>query len=408
MRGLTDAETFAALDRRLDPASHAPLAVAYSGGSDSLALLLAACEWAQAHGRRVLALTVDHGLNPLSAEWTRHCAGVAAGLGAGFQALRWEGDKPATGLPAAARAARHALLAEAARAAGARVLLMGHTADDRLEAALMRREGSTVPTPREWAPSPAWPQGRGLFILRPLLTQRRSDLRGLLAAGEWDWIDDIANFNPVFARARARHALSRDARPPPLAAEPRFDIAFEAGEDGVIRLPRTAPAAVLAAACLCAAGTVRPPRGVRLQRLAERLAAPGPVTATLCGARIEADDEDVRICRDAGETARGGMPPLALVPGNVAIWDGRYEIGADAPGLTVRPMKGLAAGLSSLERPCLLRVPAAARGALPVVVNPSGTMICPIFAEAPGVRLRALSGERFRAAIGLVDRESRA
>lgn len=143
MRGL-DAQVAAVLDRRLLAASQRPIALGLSGGGDSLALLLMAHTWAQAHGRRLLVLTVDHGLNPQSAAWTNACAARAERLGAEFQALDWTGPKPATGLPAAARAARHRLLADAARGAGARVLLLGHTADDGLEAQAMRRAGSTA------------------------------------------------------------------------------------------------------------------------------------------------------------------------------------------------------------------------------------------------------------------------
>jgi tRNA(Ile)-lysidine synthase len=76
----------------------------------------------------VVSLTVDHQLQPASAAWTADAVAKARALGAEARALAWTGDKPATGLSAAARAARHALLADAARAAGARVLLLGHTA----------------------------------------------------------------------------------------------------------------------------------------------------------------------------------------------------------------------------------------------------------------------------------------
>ena len=195
---------FAILDRRLRAASPAPLAVALSGGGDSLALLLLVKAWARARARRVCALTVDHRLNPDSADWTAFCGETAARLGVDFQALAWTGEKPATGLPAAARAARHALLADAARDAGAKVLLMGHTADDLAESAAMREDGSTVADAREWSPSPAWPEGRDLFILRPLLGVSRAALRAHLREAGETWIDDPANDDVRFARARAR------------------------------------------------------------------------------------------------------------------------------------------------------------------------------------------------------------
>jgi tRNA(Ile)-lysidine synthase len=64
------------------------------------------------------------------------------------------------------------------------VILMGHTADDRLEARAMRADGSTTPDPRAWSPSPAWPEGRGIFLLRPLLGLRRGEIRGWRDGGE--------------------------------------------------------------------------------------------------------------------------------------------------------------------------------------------------------------------------------
>jgi tRNA(Ile)-lysidine synthase len=199
----------AALDRRLRLGATAPLAVGFSGGGDSLALLILALDWARAHGRPVVSLTVDHQLNPASAGWTAEALAKARALGAEARALAWTGPKPTSGLSAAARAARHALLAQAAREAGAAVLLLGHTADDLAEAALMRAQGSTVPDPRGWSPSPAWPEGRGVFVLRPLLAARRGDLRDWLAARGETWLDDPANDDPRSARARARRDLQQ-------------------------------------------------------------------------------------------------------------------------------------------------------------------------------------------------------
>ncbi|MBI5939876.1 MAG: tRNA lysidine(34) synthetase TilS [Caulobacterales bacterium] len=423
---------FPILDRRLRSASPAPLAVGLSGGGDSLALLLVTRAWAQAHGRRIIALTVDHGLNPDSAGWTRFCSETAERLDVGFRALRWTGDKPATGLPAAARAARHALLADAAREAGAKVLLLGHTADDLTESAAMRAEGSTVPDAREWSPSPAWPEGRDVFLLRPLLAVGRAALRDYLREIGETWIDDPANENVRFARARARTALSSPRRGEGDPAEQGGG--GSAGDDGsilnsgpsgkphaapsttlcVVPLPtmwgglvlaRSATPSTVAMAALCAAGTARPPRGDSLAQLARRLRDGEPFVITLAGARIEADGGGITVMRDAGEIRRDGLAPLPLSPGESVVWDGRFEITTDRADMAVRPLAGLATKLPAAQRTRLKAIPAAARPTLPVLVRHDGAASCPILAEPPPVRVRALAVTRFEAATGCVDSE---
>ena len=103
------------LDRRLLRDRDRPITIGLSGGGDSVALTVIANNWARRTGRTLLILTVDHGLQPQSPAWTQACAELAARLGHPFRALTWAGEKPSTGLPAAARAARHRLLAESAR-----------------------------------------------------------------------------------------------------------------------------------------------------------------------------------------------------------------------------------------------------------------------------------------------------
>lgn len=402
---LTDVH--AILDRRLRPGSRRPLAVAFSGGGDSLALLLAASDWAMAAGRDLLALTVDHRLQPDSGAWTRACAATAARLGLAFRALDWTEEKPATGLAAAARAARHRLLADAARAAGASVILMGHTADDILEARLMRARGSTTPEPREWSPSPVWPEGRGVFLLRPLLGLRRAEIRdGLRVRGE-SWLDDPANESPLSARAQARRDIAGRGGGPTVSPEAaaaealaracRQDAAagLYAPRADVTAAPRAVAARFLSAACLSAAGTSRPPPREAVMRLAERLAGPGGFATTLAGARIEADGDEVRFLREAGEAARGGLQPMTLVAGETAVWDGRFQITAGRQ-MEVRGAAGLRSGLSPADQHLLAALPASARDTAPVVVGEDG----PRLADATPLAL-----DRLLAACGAVDME---
>jgi tRNA(Ile)-lysidine synthase len=128
------------------------------------------------------------------------------------------------------------------------------------------------------------------------------------------------------------------------------------------------------------------------------------VRATLCGAKIIADDDIVLIVRDAGETARGGLARMALPAGEAAVWDGRFELIADRPGLVAGPLAGWAARLSSAEQRALAAVPAPVRPALPAVFEPGGAVTCPILAGG-AVRARDLVHGRTRAACGAISKE---
>ncbi len=415
-RGLTLAPPSLEGLERLNAPDRPPIALALSGGGDSLALLHLAKAWADQAGRSLIALTVDHGLNPASAGWMWFAAERAQRLGVRHQTLRWLGVKPSTGLPAAARAARHALLAEAARAAGARVVLMAHTADDLMEAQLMRAMGASAPSPRLWSPSPAWPEGRGIFLLRPLLGQRRAVLRALLERLGETWIDDPANDDPRFSRTLARRRLAVCPAPDvsavfPFSPPPDLGQVRE-GSGGDLALPRQALVAappegrrrLLGALALCAAGTTRPPATTALDRLAERLGH-GDFTATLAGCRIETRGEQVMFCRETGERARGGLRPIDL-PRGESVFDGRFAITACDDGYRATALAGLASRLDPAQRHALSGLPAAVRGALPAIVSPSGGVSCPVLAPDDAVSAAPLSYARLRAALGAVEDES--
>jgi tRNA(Ile)-lysidine synthase len=411
--------------RRLDPASRAPVAVAFSGGGDSLALLLVARAWAAACGRPVLALHVDHGLQTQSGAWAARAQAMADRLEVPLRVLRWQGPKPASGLPAAARAARHGLLAEAARGAGAQVLLVGHTLDDQLENTVMRGAGAPVGPLREWSPSPAWPQGRGLFLCRPLLAARRAALRAWLSAEGLDWIDDPANADLRYARARARARLgvdeavtaalapSPDIRALASACTPTPWGGFVIDRAALLSAPAPQALRMLQAALACASGAEALARPARARDLVQRLHAGEAFIATLAGARLEAAGAIV-ICREAGEAARGGLQPLTLEPGRPAVWDGRFDITVGEPGWTVLALSGQAARLDDVDRARLRTIPAAARPSMPVLRRPdalAGVVRLALGGRddhigATGGRFRSLGGERFAGAAGLVAGES--
>jgi len=406
-----------AFGRQLNGPAGAPLVVALSGGGDSVALLHLAKAWADRAGRQLVALTVDHGLQSASQDWNRFAAERAARLGVPHRVLPWLGDKPERGLPAAARAARHALLADAARATGARVILLGHTADDLLEAEAMRAAGANAPSPRTWSPSPAWPEGRGVFLLRPLLGHRRAELRAWLADIGETWIEDPANDDPRFARTLARRRLSRSpGTPPPVVdARPRWPglDSVREGVGGELTAPRAVLVAagpsdahaVIGALALCAAGTTRPPAAASLDRIIRRLRQGERFTASLAGARIEALGEAVLFCREAGERTRRDLRVVPLPLGE-SVFDGRFELCARADGYSIDGLRGHAARLPADERARLGQVPPAARGALPAVISPAGEAACPALSRSGAATARSLTRQRFCATLGDVQGEA--
>lgn len=193
------------LGRPLDPAE--PLAVAVSGGPDSLGLLLlaqAACS------RGVRALTVDHGWRPESAAEAAAVARLCAARGIEHATLRWTGATPAASRQAAARAARYRLLGDWCRASGVRHLATAHHADDQAETLLMRlARGAGVGGLSAIRPVRRL-QG-GIILLRPLLGRRKTELAAIVAAAGLTAADDPSNVDPRYDRTRARALLAREA-----------------------------------------------------------------------------------------------------------------------------------------------------------------------------------------------------
>jgi tRNA(Ile)-lysidine synthase len=336
-------------------------------------------------------------------------------MGVDHRVLNWEGPKPVSGVASAARRARHRLIAEAARAAGACVIQMGHTADDIMEATLMSREGGQVSAPRVWSPSPVWPDGRDLFIVRPLLGARRSAIRAWLSALGETWIDDPANDDIRQPRALARSRLTSLATPL-LSNSRTTDLtallgATQVGPAGEFRLERAVLTEArgadlfLAAAIASVSGTERPPRGSAVRRLRARLNRPDDLVATLAGARIAARGSILTIVRETGDQRTRPAPRLEIEPGQTDIYDGRFEVSARAGDLVLRPLSGLANHLESTIRRRVALVAPTARPSLPALVDGAGRVTCPTLTPDPRVQLRCLASARLAGACGAVSRE---
>ena len=180
------------------------LLLAVSGGPDSLALMWLAARWRRvlARGPRLIAVTVDHGLRPESAREARDVKRLAKELDLLHRTLRWTGAKPKTGLPAAARAARYRLLAQAAQANGATHILTAHTRDDQAETLLMRMlRGSGIAGLAAMARET---EREGVWLARPLLDIPKSQLIATLKRAKIAFADDPTNRDTAFTRPRLR------------------------------------------------------------------------------------------------------------------------------------------------------------------------------------------------------------
>lgn len=298
------------LDALLSPLLHDPRGVvlAVSGGPDSTALM-----GALAGREGVRVATVDHGLRPSARAEADEVARQAEALGLPHRILAWDGPKPRAGLQAAARAARYRLLAEFARAVGASHVVTAHTRDDQAETVLLRlAAGSGV---AGLAAMRGLSDLDGLVLARPFLDVPKARLVATCRARGWAFVEDPANADPRFARARlraARAALAAegltDARLATLAQRAaRADDALEAAAaeasgrlwdagaldgPGLLVLPEAVALRVVARA-LAAAVPGPPPRLERLERLVlaellPALAAGQAIRRSLAGALVSA------------------------------------------------------------------------------------------------------------------------
>lgn len=185
------------------PPDQQAIAVAVSGGGDSLALL----HLAHLAGSRVQAVTVDHGLRAGAAAEVALVAARCAEWGIPHQVLVWDhGGQIAGNLMAAARAARYALMADWARGAGVGTVWLAHTADDQAEGFLMAlARGAGLDGLSGMRGE--WMSG-GVCFVRPLLGVSRQALRDHLTAAGLAWAEDPSNTNDRFARSRIRKALA--------------------------------------------------------------------------------------------------------------------------------------------------------------------------------------------------------
>lgn len=197
--------SFARLMTPFEPFERAPtLAIAVSGGRDSLALAVLAHDWAIQRGGRIVGLIVDHALRPEAAAEAASTLAALACRGIEGKVLTWADAKPASGVQQSARAARYRLLRDECRRRGILHLLLGHQADDQAETVSMRAQRRSGPD--GLAGMAALVEQPEVRLLRPLLGIPRSRLTATLVERGVRWLDDPSNADPRFERARLRAA----------------------------------------------------------------------------------------------------------------------------------------------------------------------------------------------------------
>jgi len=331
----------AAIDRFLASLkTPARILVAISGGSDSSGLLLLLHEALKAAPDLSISLcaaTVDHALRRESADEASRVATLCASIGILHRTIVWQGEKPKTGILAAAREARYGLLAEAAEAFDADIIVTGHTLDDQRETLHMRgMRTEQIST----GIADAVLFDRRFWILRPLLFSTRADIRRFLAARSVAWIDDPSNEDVKYERVRTRRQLSTEGAADTdifRAWEERLALSSDGAEwlhrhfrlhggllgqvmPGGLRQHRRILDYALGRLTAVFGGQPFVPGRKQMERLLAFTTGGKPGRMTVGRVVFDLRRDGLYLARESR-----GILPLVLQSGETGVWDGRFE-----------------------------------------------------------------------------------
>ncbi len=319
----------------------ARLLVAISGGSDSTGLLIALHHAASQPDcpHSLMAATVDHALRAGSADEAQAVARLCATRGIPHRTLTWNGAKPATGIPVAAREARYRLLADAAADFGATAIITGHTADDQDETIAMRAARADDDSIGLSGMASATLYDRRIWVLRPFLSVRRAAIRDYLGRAGLGWIDDPSNVDRRYERVRIRQDRSSAA---PLSADEAAVRRRHLSEAAAGLIERYAtlhagclvvlsPAALeadpadlrhaLATLVAIAGGRPHRPGTAVMDSLMRLVAAKKPGRMTLARALVQCRRDGLYLMREIRDVLPHPVPAHSSL-----LWDGRYRI----------------------------------------------------------------------------------
>ncbi len=323
------------------------LAVAVSGGADSLCLALLTNQIAD-----IAALIVDHGLRPESTTEANAVQQQLIQRGIEAEVLTWRAEeKPTSNIQAAAREARYKLMVDWCLANDVQYLLVAHHQDDQAETVLLRLcRGSGLSGLAGMEPIRKLTSG--VILVRPLLDVPKAKLVKTLQDIGANWVEDPSNQNADFDRIKARTMLKQ----PPLAgltadrltntaahlarAQQAIDhyvavwlegaVAFH--EAGYAEINTVAMESVpeeislrgLANILRFASGAEYSPRFEKLYRLWQTLQEPDFAGATLSGARLLQEKGGLVIVQREKAVAEDEVSVE-----NQTVWDGRFQVWAD-------------------------------------------------------------------------------
>lgn len=356
-------------------AGYRRVALAVSGGADSTALMLLAQRWSASkcgETPQITILTVDHGLRKEAAEEAKWVSRQSARLGFAHHTLVWTGEKPKTGIPAAARKARYELMAAFCQVHDIPAIATAHTSDDQAETVMMRlARGSGVDGLSGMSPVS---HSYNIDILRPLLIVSRARLEAFLRAGDQTWLEDPTNLDDHYERVRIRKALQNAgaiglARNKLALTARRLGRARDAldawttdflrsalsvheagfGEIGLSRLsgvPEEIGLRALGRLAHAFGGRDAPPPLSKVEAAYQKLCAE-PRSLTLGGCQFALRRGCVLVSREYGRMDRS---ETVISPGQTVFWDRRFEIcvpGKSRSRFALRPLG--ADGLSAIK-----------------------------------------------------------
>ena len=350
---------FSLLMEKFAPLS-AKIALAVSGGPDSMALAFCVKRWGQ---RDFIALIVEHGLREESAAEAASVKKQLKKLGIPAKILPWKHDDIIGRVHEKAREARYELLTKECHRLGAGDLLLAHQSDDQAETVLMRlAKGSGIDGLAGIAPQSV---RDGIRLVRPFLSFSKERLKATCKAAKIEAVTDPSNMSKKYARGRLRKIMpllasegltvesltnlanrARDAKEAlDLATRGFLEISARTGLGGSIQLDRPALRALPREIALRAVsaslrrvnGENYPPEHASLSSLLDAIAnAKEDQTRTFYGCMISITENKVTIMREPAAASE----ILPLPAGATVLWDGRWLVTADskAPALTIRAL----------------------------------------------------------------------